>query len=413
MENILKNQPIINIGCLGCVSDGKSTLVEKLTNIKTQRHSDEKIRNITIKQGYGNLKIWFNESENKFITTNSNEDKIITTNSNEDNKDNEDNKLVNHISFVDCPGHNDLIQTMLSSISLMDGAIIVIAVDQPIISKTQLIQHLIAAKLGKLDKIIICLNKIDLVTKSILYTRKQELDDILLQYDIKPYIIIPTCFNKKIGLKYVIKSIMELFSPDKYVSRNLTDSYFRISRSFDINKPGTNWDDVSGGVLGGSLACGTLKIGDEIEIRPGIINKDTSWTPLKTNIISIKSENNYLDSIVPGGLIGIGTDLDPFYCKNDLLVGNIICLANNNNKPNVYKELKMLIIKNSNWEPQKNESIVLQIGTRSCNAKIKQIKLEHITLELFKPVCINNNETIIICSDINRQIKIVAEGIIE
>jgi len=399
MENIMKNQPIINIGCLGCVSDGKSTLVEKLTNIKTQRHSDEKFRNITIKQGYGNLKIWYDESENKLFTTNSN----ITN----------ENKLVNHISFVDCPGHNDLIQTMLSSISLMDGAIIVIAVDQPIISKTQLIQHLIAAKLGKLDKIIICLNKIDLVTKSILYTRKKELDDILLQYDIKPHIIIPTCFNKKIGLKYVIKSIMELFSPDKYVIRNTSDPFFRISRSFDINKPGTDWHDVRGGVLGGSLVSGTLKIGDEIEIKPGIINKDGSWTILKTNIISIKSDNNYLDIIVPGGLIGIGTDLDPFYCKNDLLVGNIICLANDK-KSNVYKDLDISIIKNSNinsnWEPKKNESVILQIGTRSCNAKIKQMKLEYITLELFKPVCINNNETIIICSNINRQIKIVAEG---
>ena len=62
-------QPICNIGTLGSVSDGKSTLVEKLTGIKTQRHSSEKIRNITIKSGYANLKIWMNEN-NEYTTTN-------------------------------------------------------------------------------------------------------------------------------------------------------------------------------------------------------------------------------------------------------------------------------------------------------------------------------------------------------
>jgi translation initiation factor 2 subunit 3 len=123
------------------------------------------------------MKIWIDD-QNEYYTTNS------------DYNNYNEYKLVNHISFVDCPGHHTLIQTMLSSISLMDGAIIVIAVDQPINKKNQLIQHLIAAKLGKLDKIIICLNKIDLVSKNILLTRKKELDDILLKYEIKPYIII-------------------------------------------------------------------------------------------------------------------------------------------------------------------------------------------------------------------------------
>ena len=51
-------QPIINIGMLGSVSDGKSTTVYSLTGIKTQRHSNEMKRNITIKPGYANMKIY-------------------------------------------------------------------------------------------------------------------------------------------------------------------------------------------------------------------------------------------------------------------------------------------------------------------------------------------------------------------
>ncbi len=119
MDEYIKNQPLINIGCLGCVSDGKSTLIKCLTGIKTQRHSREKNENLSIKQGYANLKIYENE------------------------------KLINHISFVDCPGHQDLILTLLTSLCLMDGVIIVIAVNNPINTKQQLKHQLLAVKLLK------------------------------------------------------------------------------------------------------------------------------------------------------------------------------------------------------------------------------------------------------------------------
>jgi translation initiation factor 2 subunit 3 len=396
----MNNQPIINIGCLGSVSDGKSTLVEKLTDTKTQRHSTEKDRNITIKQGYGNMKIW-TDNENNYYTTNSSYDDYNSYN------------LVNHISFVDCPGHHTLIQTMLASISLMDGAIIIISVDQPLNNKNQLIQHLIAAKLGKLKKLIICLNKIDLVSKNIVLERKKELDEILLKYDIKPYIIIPTCFNKKIGLNYVVKSIMELFNCNSYINRISEKPIFRISRSFDINKPGTDWINMNGGVLGGSLIHGQLKVGDEIEIRPGLINKDKlTWTPLKTKILSIKSENNSLNSIIPGGLIGIGTDIDPYYCKNDLLIGNIVGLTNF--MPDVYTEINVKL--NNEFKLEETifhigELLILQFGTRSCNATIKNIELNNIFCELKKHVCISKNENIIICKYNNdKSIKIITTG---
>jgi translation initiation factor 2 subunit 3 len=197
----MEKQPIINIGCLGSVSDGKTTLIEKLTEIKTQRHSSEKIRNITIKQGYGNMKIWQDNKSNYY-----------TTDSNYDNYNNY--TLVNHISFIDCPGHSDYVNTMISSTSIMNGVIIVISVDTPIHKKTQLLQHFLITQVNKIDKIIICLNKIDLVDKHIVQSRKEELDELLLKYNIKPFIIIPTSFNKMIGINNVINSIMTLFNPN-------------------------------------------------------------------------------------------------------------------------------------------------------------------------------------------------------
>lgn len=383
-------QPICNIGTLGSVSDGKSTLVEKLTGIKTQRHSSEKIRNITIKSGYANLKIWL--TKNNEYTTYDSPDNI---------------KLVNHISIPDLAGHSAYITSMLSSLSLMDGAIIVIAVDQVLSNKPQLIQHLAAAKVSKLKKIIICMNKIDLVSKSILLERKKELDILLDKYDIKPYIIIPTCFNKNIGINYIINSIMELFNSEFYVERILEKPLFIINRTFDINKPGTDWFDVSGGVLGGTLLTGKLKKGDEIEIRPGYNE------PYITKILSIKTGDTELEEVLPGGLIGIRTDIDPFYCKNDKLIGNVAGLVGF--LPEIYDEITVKItlidIFDFKWSPSINDIVTLKIGTRICDAKLIEINNTKYKFQLYKSTCIKLDQHIIICKMFDKALKIVGECI--
>jgi translation initiation factor 2 subunit 3 len=407
VNKIIQCQPIINIGCLGSVSDGKSTLVAKLAGIKTQRHSDELKRNITIHQGYGNLKI-FEKKDNDEIEYHTTDSTGL--------HDTSDYKLVSHVSFVDCPGHQDLIQTMLSSIVLMDGAIIVVAVNQPLTLKPQLIQHLAAAKLGKITKIIVCMNKIDLVTKEVLKERKIELDKMLAEYEIKPFAIIPTCFNKKIGLKYVIKAILELFNPNEYLKKASENPIFRISRSFDINKGGTNWDEVLGGVIGGSLFNGKLSINDKIEIRPGQITKEKNGKyickPIITTIVSIKTDTTDLTEIIPGGLIGIRTDLDPYYCKNNGLSGQIVGKVGT--LPEIFTEviLKVTIITSFGfiWSPKVNDIIMLQIGTKMSECKLTKINNEDYTFTLTKPTCITNNQHIIICYNINKILRIVGEG---
>lgn len=397
----MNNQPIINIGCLGSVSDGKSTLVEKLVGIKTQRHSKEKVRNITIKQGYANMKIW-EDNDNNYITTNSKIDQY------------ENYKLVNHISFVDCPGHHEFIQTMLTSINIMNGAIVVIAVDDTINNKPQLLQHLAALKLKKINKIIICMNKIDLINKNLLLIRKRELDNLLKEYNIKPFIILPTCFNKNLGLNYLVKAIMQLFNPNEFINNDI-NPIFRISRSFDINKPGTDINNLNGGILGGSLITGKLKINDEIEIKPGIINKINNefiCTSIKTKIISLKTEEKYLDEIYNGGLVAIGTDIDPYYCKNDLLLGNNIGLINT--LPDNYTEIKINVeltnLFGYEWKPKINDNLLLQIGIKSINGSLINLNDKIFTFKLITPVCIYNNEHIILCYYVNKLIKIVGDG---
>ena len=68
-----------------------------------------------------------------------------------------------------------------------------------------------------------------------------------------------------------------------------------VIRSFDINKPGKGIDDLKGGIAGGSILKGVLKIGDEIEIRPGIVSTDAetgkiSCRPIRTFVTSLFAE---------------------------------------------------------------------------------------------------------------------------
>jgi translation initiation factor 2 subunit 3 len=397
---IMNNQPIVRIGMLGSVSHGKSTFVNKVTGIKTQRHSSEKTRNITIKQGYANMKLW-SDGETLYHT--------------EQDDDDVKQELVNHISFIDCPGHQEYIDTMLNSVNMMDGVIVVVAADQPLSQNPQLIQHLAAVQLYDIKKIIICMNKIDLVERHIVNDRKEELDNMLSHYNIIPYVIIPTSFNKMIGINNVLQSIMELFNPKDYLNIVNKKSLFRTSRSFDINKPGTDWMDVNGGVVGGTLFSGMLKVGDMIEIRPGQVSKvkdKVICEPFITTIISLRTDTTELNHIIPGGLIAIGTDLDPFYCKKDNMSGNVV--GRPGEVPSVYNNINVkgniITTFGVNWQPKKNDTVQLSVGTKMCDAKLLDFKGGVFNFELTKPVCIEDNQLIIICKKVDKILKIVGKG---
>lgn len=88
-----------------------------------------------------------------------------------------------------------------------------------------------------------------------------------------------------------------------------------VIRSFDVNKPGSEVDDLKGGVAGGSILQGVLRMGQEIEIRPGIITKTADGKvkclPVFSRIVSLFAEQNELQYAVPGGLIGVGTTVRP------------------------------------------------------------------------------------------------------
>jgi translation initiation factor 2 subunit 3 len=394
---------MLNLGTLGSVSDGKSEMIYQLSGIRTQRDSRERKRNITIKAGYANIKLW------KCSICNNEFSSCEKKTEYECNECNINCKQTNHISFTDCPGHQELIDTMLTSISLMMGAIVVISVVEPIKQKPQLIQHLIASKVSKLDKIIICLNKCDLVTDEIVKERKKELDQLLKTLEINPLIIIPTSFTQRLGTNYLIKAINLYFKDIKSVEEDL-NTLFRITRSFDINQPGTDYKEIKGGCIGGSLISGNLNINDIVEIRPGILTREKngkySHQPIQTKLLSFESDKTKVDFVKPGGLIGILTEIDPYYCKNDLLKGNIITKINesitvhNDIKVNFKKITEydlVLTHKSENvWNPKPGDKIFIYISNMTTEARVTKIKNDIMEIQLIKPMCIENNSQILI-----------------
>jgi len=115
-----------------------------------------------------------------------------------------------------------------------------------------------------------------------------------------------------------------------------------IIRSFDVNKPGSEIDELKGGVVGGSILNGILKVGDVIEIRPGNfrrVDKKNQCIPIRSRIVQLKTENNQLLYAVPGGLIGVGLMVDPSLTRNDKLVGNL--LGYPGKLPLIYMEIEI------------------------------------------------------------------------
>lgn len=110
-----------------------------------------------------------------------------------------------------------------------------------------------------------------------------------------------------------------------------------------MNKPGCDVDEIKGGIAGGSLLKGVLKVGMDIEIRPGLISKDEEGkfvcTPIKSKITSLYADQNDLQYAVPGGLIGVGTKIDPMLTRADRMVGQVLGAVNT--LPDIYSELEV------------------------------------------------------------------------
>ncbi len=290
----------INIGIFGHIDHGKTTLLERLTGKWADTHSEEMKRGITIKLGYADIIVYKNKEG--YNTTGNGEP-------------------VRHVSFIDAPGHEMLMATTLSGAALIDAALLVIDANEGI--KPQTREHLMTLQAKKINQIIVIQNKIDIVSKEQAKKNYAEIKTFLGE-QCRNVPIIPISAQQRVNIEKVLEAISDIPIPQ----RNTTaDPIFIVARSFDINKPGTIPKDLHGAVLGGTLKQGTLRVGDEIEIKPGRAiteNNEKKHIPLKTKIRALFKGSKKVDTLTPGGSMSIETELDMVLGKNDALSGNLV-----------------------------------------------------------------------------------------
>jgi len=419
---VISRQATINIGTIGHVAHGKSTVVKAISGVQTVRFKNELERNITIKLGYANAKIYQCKDPQcprpgNFLTRGSSTEDIVK-------QGKWTYELVRHVSFVDCPGHDILMATMLNGAAVMDAALLLIAGNEPC-PQPQTSEHLAAVEIMKLNNIIILQNKIDLVKEA---AAMQQFEDIRAFVkgtvaDKSP--IVPISAQ----LRYNIDVVAEYITNSIPVPvRDFTgEPKMIVIRSFDVNKPGQEAEELRGGVAGGSILQGVVKRGQEIEIRPGIISRAANGAvkcvPLMSRIVSLFAEQNDLQFAVPGGLIGVGTLIDPTLTRADRLVGQV--LGSVGHMPEIYTEIevsyyllrRLLGVKTADGEKQgkvqklaKGEILMLNIGSTSTGGRILAVRADLAKVALTTPVCTAEGEKIALSRRIDKHWRLIGWG---
>ncbi len=230
--------------------------------------------------------------------------------------------------------------------------------------------------------------------------------------------IIPISAQQEINLDKLIEAIAKLEIPKRNVE---ADPVFLIARSFDINRPGTSFEKLHGGVLGGILKEGKLKIGDEIEIKPGLMTKKANqqiYQTLTTKILSIHKGNESIEEVSPGASIAIETELDPFLTKADSLSGCLVGLKGKlpeisykvKIKTNLFKEV-LGINEHKEVSPLKTkELLMLSVNTTITVGTIEKISKDEIELFLNIPIVLLKGSNVGIARNIDGHWRLIGFG---
>jgi len=383
----IENIESLNVGVVGHIDHGKTTLVYKLTGKWTDTHSEELKRGITIKLGYA--------------------DCII--------KDKQ-GKAIRYVSFVDAPGHEMLMATMLSGAAMIDVAILVIAVNEGI--KPQTREHLMALQAKKIKNIIIIQNKIDLVSKEDAIKNYNEIKEFVKGTVAENSVILPISAQQEVNLDKVLEELMKI----KILERDLkSEPIFIIARSFDINKPGSKIENLKGGVLGGALKKGKLREGDEIEIKPGLFTKKENqmiYQTLRTKILGIYKGKYKVSQATPGGSIALETELDPIVTKADNLAGCVAGLQGKlpeikdrvKIKFNLFKEVFGMQEKAKVENIKTAEMLLLSVNTSISVGAVIKISGNEAELKLRIPIIPFLGENIGIARNISGHWRLIGWG---
>lgn len=404
--------PEVNIGMIGHVDHGKTTLTQRLTGKWTDEHSEELKRGISIRLGYADAAF--------YKCPKCDQPKCYTVKKTCPNC-NSPCELLRVVSFVDAPGHETLMATMLSGAAIMDGAVLVIAANEKC-PQPQTREHLMALEIAGTKNIVIVQNKIDLVSDKEAVKNYEQIVKFVKGTCAESAPIIPVSAHHDINIDVVIKTMEECIPTPKRDTNKPPLLY--VARSFDINKPGARPKDLKGGVVGGSLIQGILNKDDEIEISPGRrieVDGRETLDPIVTKVHSLFTGGMSTDKANPGGLLAIGTELDPSRVKSDSFSGKIV--GKPGELPPVLNSFDLTMhllqrvvgtVDEKNVEPLKtNEPLMLTVGTATTVGIISEIRNERVRVKLKLSVCAEQGQRIAVSRRIEGKWHLIGYGEIE
>ena len=394
-------QPEINIGMVGHVDHGKTTLLEALSGVWTDTHSEEIKRGITIRLGYADA-VFYKEG-NEYTTKPKGTSKA---------------KVLRKVSFVDAPGHESLMATMLSGATIMDGALLLVAANEKC-PQPQTREHLMALQIIGIKNIVIAQNKVDLVDEKEALKNYNEIREFIKGTPFESSPIIPISAQHKAGIGTLVNAIEDTIpTPKRDTSK---DPIFLVARSFDINRPGTLPKDLVGGVLGGSMRQGIFSIGNEIEIKPGrkVLEKNKEvYKPIRAKIIGLNYGSSSVKQISPGGTAGVLTSLDPSIVKSDQLVGSIVGLPGK--LPDTLYEITIAphllervvgTQEELNVEPIKmNEVLMLNVNSAATVGMVIELKKNKVACRLKIPICAEMSSRVTISRRVGNRFRLIGYG---
>jgi translation initiation factor 2 subunit 3 len=405
-------QPVVNIGLVGHVDHGKTTLTEKLTGKWTDTHSEEIKRGITIRLGYADVTFrkcpQCDEPDCYMVEKTCSIHNVPT-------------EFVRKVSFVDAPGHESLMATMLSGAAIIDGALLLVAANE-FCPQPQTREHLMALEMSGIENVIVVQNKIDLVDTERVLKNHEQIKSFLKGTKYENVPIIPISAQHMVNLDLLINTIEKIIPTKKRDESK--DPIMFVARSFDINKPGTKPDKIKGGIIGGAIMQGQLKIGDKLEIRPGRIVEEANQIvakPLFTTVISAMTGATPVDELHPGGSVALMTDLDPAVVNSDKLTGNIVGTPGKLPKIWYNLDLEVHLLERVvgakdelKVDPLKlNEILMLNVNSAATVGFVNTIAKGHIKCKLKLPVCAELNSKVTISRRVGTRFRLIGYGIIK
>jgi translation initiation factor 2 subunit 3 len=377
-------QPEVNIGLVGHVDHGKTTLVQALSGSWTDQHSEEMKRGISIRLGYADA---------TFRQIPGADPPECYTVEETDEEGNE-TEVLRTVSFVDAPGHETLMATMLSGAAIMDGAVLVVSATEEV-PQAQTEEHLMALDIIGIDNIVVAQNKVDLVDRDRAVENYEQIQEFVKGTVAEDAPIVPISAQQEVNIDLLIDAIeREIPTPERDETKA---ARMFTARSFDINRPGTTWEDLSGGVIGGSVVEGKLTKGEELELRPGREVEEggqTEWKPITTDIRSLQAGGQMSDEVRPGGLCGVGTGLDPSLTKGDALAGQVAgepgSLPPTREEFTMDVELLNRVVgedEETVEEISTGEPLMLTVGTATTVGAVTSARTGEAEVSLKRPVC--------------------------